>query len=498
MRFGTKMSNGERPKILLQSSSLLIDRVFSYTSLVESLSQQGDVTIWAGSFGNGHSSGIWEKTKAAVETLPKVNPFPVFPHTLLRRLNEFVWDERFPIASRVSMARHVRDKRQEFLIRSLKIPAWFFAKLGAEKFLENRVEKFLLGYPRSEEAERRLKELNPDVMITTGPFQYEQPAIFAAAKKLGIPTMAYIPSWDNVTTKNRMLFKYDGYIVWSEQTKKELYRVYPYTRNQPVYVVGATQYDIFQQDRFFQSREEFCRGQELDPELPVIVYAIGSPNFLKEHHGAVDLARRVARGDLGKVQMLIRPHPIHDNAELHRDFDEFAPRVRLQCSPNAGKPLIERTQDKAQISEWVNTFRHADVIVNLSSTVTIDGALFDRPVVNLDFDPQPGQANQELINDINHKWNHYKPVAESGGVWLTKNFDETAHAVSTYLKNPSLHHAKRSWIVKYVCGYTDGKCGDRMANSIMEFVDETYSPYRAENDADVRHSRAVLNSAHSS
>ena len=480
MRPGNKIAGPKSTKFLLLTSSLLVDRVFLYTELVDSLSKNGDVTIWATSAENNHNSTIWNKTNANVEGFPEILPFREFPYNLLRRLNELVWDCRFPLSSRISMRRHVRDKREGIGIRALKIPAWLLAKARTEEIVENKVEKLLLSYPRSAEAEARLRELRPTVIVTTGPFQYEQPAIFAAAKKLGIPTIAYIPSWDNVTTKNRMLFKYDGYIVWSDQIKKELHEVYPYTKDQPTYIVGATQYDIFKQEGFYQSREEFCREQNLKDDVPIIVYAIGSPNFLQEHHGAIDLAKRVVAGELGNVQMLIRPHPIHDNAELRDVFEKFAPLVRLQQTPNAGRVLVERSQDRDQITEWVNTFRHADVVVNLSSTVTVDAALFDRPVVNLDFDPQPGQADQELIKDINHKWNHFKPVAESGGVWLVKDFAEMAHAVKTYIKNPSLHQAKRREITKYVCGFLDGKCGERMARAINEFTDNAGSESEAE------------------
>lgn len=475
MRFGKDITEMRHSNFLLLSSSLLVDRVFLYTNLVESLKQFGDVTIWAASAVNDQNLSIWNKTNVRVEKLPKILPFPELPHNFLRRLNEFVWDYRSPLASRVSMARHVRVKNQSFPVRALKIPARLIAALSAEHLLEDYLEKLMLSYKRSDEAETRLRQLKPSVILTTGPFQFEQPAIFAAAKKLGIPTLAYIPSWDNVTTKNRMVYKYDGYLVWSEQIKKEMQEVYPDSRKRPIYVVGAPQYDIFQQSKFYQTREEFCRQQKLNPKLPVIVYAIGSPNFLKEHHGAIDLAERIARGELGSVQMLVRPHPIHDNAELRDVFDKFAPHIQLQKTPNAGRTLTERSQDEAQIIEWVNTFRHADVVVNLSSTVTIDAAIFNRPVVNLDFDPQPKPTDQELIKDINHKWNHFKPVAESGGVWLVNNFDETANAVKNYLKNPDLHRLKRRWITQYVCGNSSGKAGEQMALAIEQFAKLSHS-----------------------
>jgi CDP-glycerol glycerophosphotransferase (TagB/SpsB family) len=131
----------------------------------------------------------------------------------------------------------------------------------------------------------------------------------------------------------------------------------------------------------------------------------------------------------------------------------------------------QSTQDRKQIIDWVNTFRHADVVVNLSSTVTVDAAIFDRPVVNLDYDPEPGQPNQLLVKDINHLWTHFKPIAESGGVWLVNNIDEMVEAVRTYLKHPELHREKRRWIAEYVCGYVDGHCGERMAHAILSFVE---------------------------
>jgi hypothetical protein len=294
--------------------------------------------------------------------------------------------------------------------------------------------------------------------------------VVAVAKNLGIPTLALIPSWDNISTKNRLMFRYDGYLVWSAQAKRELHEFYPQTRNVPVYVVGAPQFDLFFQDRFKLSRAEFCAAQGLKPDLPIIVYAISSPNVFSEYHGALYLAEKVARGELGDVQMIIRPNPIHDFEEVAELIRKFSPRVIMQQTSESGLALTARTQNERQIIEWVNTFRHADVVVNLSSTVAIDAAIFDRPVVNLDYDPEPGQPKQELVKDINHCWTHFKPIAESGGVWMVNNREEMVEAVKTYLAHPELHREKRRWIAEYVCGHLDGRCADRMAHAIIDFA----------------------------
>jgi hypothetical protein len=461
------------PEVLVLTSSLLTDRMFLHTRFLEILGREASTKVWATSAQNPRFRETWDSVPVMVENFPEVKAFREFPHNYLRRLNEFTWDFRQNSPSRLSMMRHVRDKSWHTSIRALKVPARILAGLKAEQALENRLERLLLGYPRSNGALESFQSNPPDVVFTTGPFQFEQPAVVAAAKNLRIPSLALIPSWDNLSTKPRMVFKHDGYVVWSKQMQRELHDFYPNTRDVPLYVVGAPQFDVFFEERFRQSRPEFCASQGLRPDLPIILYAIGSPNFLQEHYGALKLAECIQHGELGNVQMLVRPHPIHDNAEMALMFQRFAPRVVSQQTAEAGTSLTARSQDERQIVEWVNSFRHADVVVNLSSTATVDAAILDRPVVNLDFDPEPGCPNQALVKDVNHLWTHFKPVAESGGVWLVNDYKEMVAAIKTYLRQPELHRDKRRWLAEYVCGYVDGRSGDRMARAVFDFAQKT-------------------------
>jgi CDP-glycerol glycerophosphotransferase (TagB/SpsB family) len=303
------------------------------------------------------------------------------------------------------------------------------------------------------------------------PHFYEDPAVVAEAKRLGISVLAFITSWDNLSTKNRMLFRYDAFLVWSERMKEELHYFYPYSRSVPVYVVGAPQFDVFFQNRFRMSRDEFCAQQSLQGSLPIVVYALGSPNFLPgEWYAAYYLAKKVAEGELGNAQLIVRPHPLFDSEDLHQKFRAFGPRVVVQRTGQTDLPSNARFQNEEQIREWVNTFRHADVVVNFASTATIDAAILDKPVVNLDFDPEPAQTRQSLVKDVNHAWTHFRPIADSGGIWLVNSLDEMLEAVSTYLRHPELHCEKRQWIARYVAGYLDGLCGERMARAVLDFA----------------------------
>ncbi|NLC57700.1 MAG: hypothetical protein GX774_12745 [Armatimonadetes bacterium] len=466
----------EEGSVLILSSSLLTDRMLLYSTFLPELLRHVPVTVWATSARSEAQRHAWERCEAVVESFPAVRAFREFPYNYLRRLNEFAWDFRQRPPSRLSMMRHVRDKTQSALVRSLKAPARMVALLRLEQHLEQRLEHLMLRYPRSAEAVQRLSAARPALLVTTGPHRFDEPAVVAAARQLGIPTLALITSWDNLSTKGRMVYQYGGYLVWSEQMRQELHHFYPASRRVPAYVVGAPQFDVFHQERFWQSREEFCAGQGLRPDRPIILHALGSPNFLREHHAARYLGERVARGDLGEVQLVIRPHPLFDNGEEADQLRRLGPRVFVQRTGNAGLARTARTQNERQITEWVNTFRHSDVVVNLSSTVTVDAAFFDHPVVNLDFDPEPGQPQQALVKDVNHRWTHFQPIAESGGVWLVQDPEEMVEAVRTYLKHPELHREQRRWIVEHVCGFTDGRSGARMARAILDHLTRLERP----------------------
>jgi len=326
----------------------------------------------------------------------------------------------------------------------------------------------MINFNRSPEAERRLRDLNPDLVVSTGTFRYSEPAITGVAKRMGIPVMAFITSWDNLSIKNRMVFNYDSYIVWSDRMKQELREYYPRSRNAPVYVVGAPQFDVFFQGHRNQTRQEFCSRLGLEPTRPIVLHALGVANGVEEHHGALELARRVVRGELGDAQLIVRPHPFNNQKEMRSLFQAFAPRVVVQQNQGGRRDVLPSEEE---INQWVNTFRHADVVVHLSSTAAIDAAIAGCPSVCMDYDPSPGQTKQALIKEVNHVWTHYRPVAESGGTWLVESMEELVHAVRTYLANPTLHAAERDAMARYVCGLIDGHCGERAADAIIDFAE---------------------------
>ena len=465
--------DAEEGPVVVLSSSLLTDRMLAHSGFLDELGKARPVVVWPRSFDTERGQRVWRDVTAEVESFPTAEPFRQRVN-YLRYVNDGAWDARLRSPSRASMDTHVRGRSEPPRMRWLRRVGGWLGRHGASERVEAIVAGTLQRTARSGDARERLERLAPSLLVVMNPFWFShEPPVAATAIAMGIKTVAFVPSWDNVSTKTRMTLPYDAYLVWSDVIRDELTAAYPRAKHRPVHVVGAPQFDAFFDPRFREPRESFCARHHLDPNRPVVLYAIGSPNFLKEHHGALAFAKQVQRGDLGDAQVLIRPHPIHDSNQLDALVGELGPNVRLQRVPDPARPVADRSQTTEDIVDWVSTFRHCDVAINLASTVTIDAALFDHPVVNLEFDPEPGAPNARLVHDVNHVWTHFKPIAESGGVWPARDMAEVVEATRAYLSDPSLHRAARAALVSRVIGEADGASGVRLAQAVAHEASST-------------------------
>ena len=469
----THLNERRLNEILILSTSLLDDRKLVYSGVIDHLTDQVGVNIWAASRRNPGTREMWSGVSAAVSSFPEIVPFREFPYAYLRHVNNAAWLVSRPTAAHAGVERLIKQPNRKPLVRAASALGRGLGRAFLSEALERSVNHLCRRYPRSPEGGKWLESLRPSLVVSTCPVRSAEPAIIAEAQRLRIPTAVVIHSFDNLTTKPRMLYDYDAYLVWSEQMKHELEYLYPRAVEKPIHVVGAPQFDVFRSDRFRVTREGFCGRMGLDPNRPIIVYALGSPRlFPGEWIAPFELAKVLQEARFRQAQLVIRPHPNFNDRKL-REYFASCPGVVIQSAREWDRPLEERYHDEEAIVEWTGTFQHADVVVNMSSTATIDAALLDTPVVNIDFDPNPDGVNRELIHEVNHRWEHFKPVAESGAVWLASDHESVADGVCHYLDNPASHREARARIAESVCGFTDGECGRRMAEALLNTLEQT-------------------------
>jgi hypothetical protein len=325
-------------------------------------------------------------------------------------------------------------------------------------------------HPEVDRYAELLRRIDPKVIFCS----HQRPPIvlpvILAARRLGILTATFIFSWDNLTSKGRIAAPFDHYLVWSGHMREELLRYYPDVSGDRIHVVGTPQFDPYADRDLLWTREEFFRRAGADPSRPLICYSGGDTMTAPEDHLHVRALMELIRdGRIAKrPQVLLRPAPVDDGKRYEsarRDFPEliYAPTAWLHTTPGEWSRVIPLPDD---VRFLANLTHHADLNINLASTMTLDFAIHDRPVVNIAFDVADPPPLGKPLWDFYYRFEHYRPVVETGAARFARSRDELAAHVNAYLDDPSLDREARRRLVELEVGVPIGQSSRKIVETL--------------------------------
>jgi hypothetical protein len=307
----------------------------------------------------------------------------------------------------------------------------------------------------------------PDLVFYTTMYS-KRPALEIEAQKRKIKTIAFIQSWDNPTSNGPFPLSPDRVIVWNHILRDEVVNFHEFP-SEHVYISGAPQFDIYLDEDRFLSKEEFFRKWNLDPDRKLVTYTTGRSALLPDEWQVVEQLYNAVVNDefIYPCQLLVRLHP-KDDYESYQRFENL-PHLTVQ-RPGRLAPTKDKwnptPEDMYGLAELMY---YSDVVVNISSTITIDAACFDTPVVNVAFD---GYENKEYKNSCKRCYDneHYRNIVKTGGVRIVNSIEELVQNINLYLQDPSLETSGRERIRRDQCWKLDGKSGRRIAEYILDYL----------------------------
>lgn len=315
---------------------------------------------------------------------------------------------------------------------------------------------------------KRLEEWRPDVVLCA----HQRPTwvlpVILAARRLEIPTATFIFSWDNLTTKGRIAAPFDHYLVWSDRMHQELRHFYPEIASERIAVVGTPQFEPYSDESLVWSRADFDERLGLESGRKLICFSGGDEATCPddpEHLGL--LCQLIADGAIrGNPHVVLRPAPV-DTADRYQRVLERHP-VRLS------RPDWRATSDfwptivpsRRDIELLANLTAHSDVNVNMASTMTLDFAIHDTPVVNLGFDMVPERRYAERY----YQFEHYRPVVEFGAARVARTPQQLADAINAYLRDPSLDREGRQRFVDFELRIKPGESISRIVETVSRIA----------------------------
>jgi len=462
--------SASRPVIVLVVPRGEAVRNFVYSDTLRLLSERARVVLLS----VVTNEAILEKARPFVDEIVAIQEHPVHPVVAhLRSLVEhshdrWLWSQ----VAQNNWEHRRRRARRQGLVRSLQ----WQALTGAARLLGNSptlhlltaAEQFLQWRLRTtKEYDALFTRLKPDLVFNGSHihgFAGELP--LRVAQRIGIPTAGFIFSWDNLTSRSRIMVPYDYWLVWHDRMKHELLRIYPSIDAKDVFVTGTPQMDFHFRPELVLPRQELARRVGFDPARPFILYTTGiNSHFPKEHLHVESIIKQLKTLDVpNRPQLVVRNYIKGTSNEMkalsERKMDDvFFPPMLWDMAWATPRP--------EDLELYCSLLRHSAMSINAASTVTLEFLLLDKPVINLDFDP-PGAELAPCDGFKRHiRFDHFWPVAQSGATMVASSEDDMRRMLIKGLTEPMADSAARKRFVSEYFGSTaDGLAGARVAERL--------------------------------
>jgi len=320
-----------------------------------------------------------------------------------------------------------------------------------------------LGIFRSRPFLELFSKYNPDLVFISHLYGRLDTELLAEAKRQRTPAIGMVANWDHLD-KYYLPFKTDKLLVQSEQLKNFAVRFQHYPAERAV-LTGYPYFDFISNGSYAKPREETLKDLGFPPDSKYILYVSGSAYCPDEPDIIETILQWMAEGRFGgEVRLVIRPY-LGGRAK-DREFDEEKYN-RFENHPLATFYRKEFWGDMDKSIQFMNIIRHAASIISIYSTIVIEAAVLDRPLVGIGFDGYKKRSLQKSINRFAMR-EHFRDVLESGGLRTAHSFDELFLILDSYLKNPSLDSEGRERLRRRVCGSLNNGSSERIISAILD------------------------------
>src|SRR3989344_3451673 len=315
------------------------------------------------------------------------------------------------------------------------------------------------------------KTYHPDLVFAPNVTLSIDRSLIRHAKRFGVQSAGMVNSWDNITyAKYPFRILPDLLMVHNDIIKAEAMR-YLDVPESHIFVSGIPQQDFYTTHKR-STREAFCKRLGIDPVKKILLFTSqGTVSNETEWQTLQLFARAFDEGKLPKGLLIIyRQHPTEKN-----DLEKIPkhPNIVVDDSKTV---LVKGQEGFSEILEddmehLANSLYHEAVVITTTSTISIDAARFDKPIINMAFD---GWEERPFWRSVRRKFTkhhaHYQHIVHSGGVYIVNTFEEMPAAINRYLEHPEYEREGRTSIVREQCQFTDGKSGQRIGNALLERV----------------------------
>ena len=313
------------------------------------------------------------------------------------------------------------------------------------------------------------EKYRPDVVFATDIFDDANLFFLKNASHLGVKTVAMVRSWDNTTSRSYLRFVPDRLIVHNEIGKKDMIKYHDIDAGR-IYPVGIPQFEKYLEVQP-TNREEFCQKMGADITKRLVLFTPAGHFFIDTDWQTCQMLKDLYHEKKipQDIQFIIRLHPF-----LPVDLSRFVPDANFiidvpgPAQPNKlDKDKKEGELDKTFFQHIFDSIHHSSLVINSISSIIIDTAIFDKPLITINFDGWEDTQKVPLLRSLPKRWRFEENQISwmsFGMTPLVKNKEELAEWINKYLDDPSLDRDKRKAFKDAYSWKFDGKASERIAD----------------------------------
>ncbi len=347
---------------------------------------------------------------------------------------------------------------------------------GAELRLSSDAERELRMATNIGEFEQFLRAVEVDAVLSFTPYHDQDTLALHAAERAGLTTIVSIISFDNPTVRGRLPINPDSVAVWNEDNAGQVSRSHPRLPRERVQVVGAPQFDLHRQAWRIEPEAMWRSRLGLPSDGPIVLYGAGPSRLVPAEYRLVEVIDRAI--DDGRIpqrpHLLVRPHPADPASVWTARRDRFRNATIGSPWATADRPLRSWPTDEDLIVQ-MSSLAHSAVHVNVASSMTVDGAMFDRPQIGPAFLPGANRRQVRRISDF-YLQEHWQPIARSGGLVVASDPAELVGALRAALEDPNSGRVGRERLLEGVLTWPDGRSVQRLVDQVVQVLERLGPP----------------------
>jgi len=321
---------------------------------------------------------------------------------------------------------------------------------------------------------------HPDLVVASTPgWRFDRYLLREAAQR-GINTAAVIVGWDNPSSYSISGAPVNWVNCWSEIQKQELLDGEDWEAER-VHVGGIPSYDGYFRRQWVMERDAYFKLHQLDPQRKLIGYACSFITFSPNYQNIEALARLVSGDSLAEPsQLLIRLHPNHflseplfagEREQIFKLARELPHVHVVEPVPLGGELGYYSGED---MPEKTSMMAYSDVFSTVYSTMVVEAAIHDRPIIGVCIDApggwnKPGRFSLPL-SEIG-EWPTHQRFRQAGAGSVAVNETELKTAINHYLTHPDADREERQTFIKNECTYTDGSAGKHTGEYLLSILE---------------------------